>query len=151
MDIASVVIVGNADEARSAGYWQHQFRGRGKTDFDEEALNCYLAIVGHLSQVFNEERDASTIEAAFEVLYVKQIKGSITEIFDRQLLALWLNFANGSIEYDEMVDTDGDGIADTTFADLVLVAEAVRLDPNAMRAEIEEQMEIVKRVNYMDE
>ena len=30
--------------------------------------------------------------------------------FDRQLLAAWLNLANGAVAWDELVDTDGDGL-----------------------------------------
>ncbi|NIM96324.1 MAG: M6 family metalloprotease domain-containing protein [Anaerolineales bacterium] len=151
VDSANVIIVGNADETRTAGYWQHQYRRRGKTDFDEDALNCNLAIVGYMSQVFNEARDASTIVAAFDVLFMRNHSGSMVEIFDRQLLAVWLNFANGSIEYDEMVDTDGDGIVDTAFADALATAEAVRLDLAATDEQLEEQKDILERINKMDE
>jgi len=154
VDTANVVIVGNADEARSAGYWQHQFRshltGRGHSDFDQPTLECYLAIAGYMSQVFDEVRDASTFDLAHDVLFVKQNSGNMEELFDRQLLAVWLNFANGSIEFDEMVDTDGDGVADTVFLDAVAAAEAVRLDPNATRAELQEQKDILQRINLRD-
>jgi len=154
VDSANVVIVGNADQVRSAGYWQDQFRshltGRGHSDFDRATLECYLAITGYMSEVFDEERNASTFELAHGVLRVNQNGGNMMQQFDRQLLAAWLNFANGSIEYDEMVDTNGDGIADIVFLDAVSVAEAVRLDPNATRAQLEEQKNILGRINLMD-
>ncbi|HYG57099.1 MAG TPA: hypothetical protein VD902_03425 [Symbiobacteriaceae bacterium] len=46
----------------------------------------------------------------------------------------WLNFANGAIGYDELMDTDGDGVADTPFYVAMAGAEAVRLDPLATGA-----------------
>jgi hypothetical protein len=150
-DNANVIIVGNAELVRTAGYWLHQYRQNGKTEFNEDELNCYLAIVGFVSQVFDEVTDASTIENAIDVLFMKQSKGSMDEIFDHQLLAAWLNFANGSVEYFELVDTDGDGVVDTSFADAMIAAEAVRLDPGATLAQLEEQKEILERINQMDE
>ena len=137
------------DQIRSAGYWLHQYRQNGKTDFDQAALQCYLDITGYMSQVFSEERAAATIQEAQEVLFVGGTE-SRKEIFDRQLLAAWLNFANGALEYDEMVDTSGDGSVDTTFADAVAAAEAVRLDPGATDAQIEEQKDILERINLLD-
>ena len=71
----------------------------------------------------------------------------MSELLDRQLLAVWLNFANGSIEYDELLDTDGDGIPETAFADAVAAAEAVRLDPGATRAELDQQKDFLEGLN----
>jgi hypothetical protein len=149
-DSSNVIIVANADESRTAGYWLHQYRQNGKMEFDESALGSYLAIVGYMSQVFDEARDASTVGHAQDVLWVKRNEGSMHEILDRQLLAAWLNFANGSIEYDEFVDTDGDGVGDTVFAAAMAIAEAVRLDSGATRAALEAQKDILEQINSMD-
>jgi hypothetical protein len=155
LDTANVIIVGNAEDVRTAGYWLHQYRshltGHGRPHFDAPTLGCYLDIAGYMSQVFDEERDASTFGQAHDVLFVKNNSGDMRELFDRQLLAAWLNFANGSIEYDELVDTDGDGVADTVFADAVATAEAVRLDLSATRPELEVHKDILERMNLMDE
>ena len=151
---ANVIIVGNADEVRSAGYWQNQFRkhltGRGRSDFDQPELECYLDIVGYMSQVFDEVRDASTFASAYDVLRVNNNEGDMTQLFDRQLLGVWLNFANGSIEYTEFVDTDGDGILDEVFVNAVGAAESVRLDPGATREQLEAQKNIVEHINLMN-
>ena len=153
VDTVNVIIVGNADEVRSAGYWKNQFRshltGHGHSDFDQPDLECYLEIVGYMSLVFDEVRDASTFASAHDVLSVKKT-AEMSELLDRQLLAAWLNFANGSIEYDELVDTDGDNVPDTAFADALAAAEAVRLNPAATHAELEEQKDILERINLTD-
>lgn len=144
-DLANVVVTGNADRVRSAGYWNHQYSGNGQTDFGQPALECYSAIAGFMSKVFNEETDASTIEKATSVL-----EGSgpdMEDLLDRQLLASWLNFANGAVDLDTSVDTDGDGTDDAAFGDVVANAETVRLDATATRAELEEQKDILETIN----
>ena len=150
-DHAVVLIVGDASQTRTAGYWLHQYQGNGHTDFDQPTLLCYLDMVGYLSQVFNEVRDASTIPHAIDVLDVNLNNGSMEEIFDRQLLAVWLNFANGSLTLDQMVDTNGDGTPDTTFANAVSTAESVRLNPAATRSELEQQKNILEAINMLGE
>lgn len=150
-DLANVVIAGTSGMARSAGYWQPQFRGKRSNVFDAATLDCYLDIVGQMSAVFNEEVDASTPSKAGQVLHPQGTSGSIVELLDQQLLAAWLNFANGAFTYDEMVDTTGDGVPDTPFSDAVTTAESVRLDPGATRSELEEQKDILEAINLMDE
>ena len=150
-DEAHVIVVGNATHARSAGYWQHQFKGQGKTDLTSQQLACYLAIAGYMSKVFSEAREASTIPAAQAVLFPGTNKGSMIEIFDRQLLAVWLNFANGSPGYDEPVDTNGDGTPDTAFWTAVAGAEAVRLDSSATRSQLEVQKNVLEGINTRGE
>ena len=150
-DQATVIITGNADKARSEGYWQHQYSRKGKTDFDDETLECYLAIVNYMSTVFSETRDASSIQKAYDVLFLKQNQGSAREQLDRELLTVWLNFANGAIDYTELLDTDRDGSGDTSFADVMAAAEAVRLDPNASDEQLREWTNIVHHVKQMSD
>ena len=59
-----------------------------------------------------------------------------TQQFDRQLLAAWLNFANGSIELSSPVDTNGDHVNDSTFGAAMQAAEAVRLNPASTKAQL---------------
>jgi len=150
-DHVAVIITANADKARMKGYWQHQYSGKGKIDFDEATLEGYLTIVSHMSTVFNEARDTSTIEKAHDVFFQKQNKGSAIEQLDRELLVVWLNFANGAIDYMELVDSDLDGIVDTPFADVVAAAEVVRLDPDATKEETKRQTQILHHVSEMAE
>jgi hypothetical protein len=71
----------------------------------------------------------------------------MSELLDRQLLAALLNFANGSVGWDELIDTDGDGVDDTTFSDVIAAAESVRADPTATRAQLEAQKDLLERIN----
>jgi photosystem II stability/assembly factor-like uncharacterized protein len=144
-DTAIVIITGNANRARSSGDWQHQFGRQGHTDFDNSTLNCYLEIINYGSTVFSEARDASTIPAAHDVLFLKQNGGSEIEQLDRELMTAWLNFANGAFEYDQMFDPDKDGVSNS-FAEIMANAEAVRLAPNSTTREIREQKNMLQQL-----
>ena len=145
VDIAVVLITGNADRSRSSGDWQHQLGRQGNTDFDDATLQCYLAIINDVSIVFDEVRDASSIEMAYDVLFLKQNGGSEIEQLDRELMTAWLNFANGAFEYDQLFDPDHDGVL-TSFADIIAAAESVRLSPTSTTKEIREQKNILQQL-----
>jgi hypothetical protein len=148
-DEVAVLIVGDADRVRSAGYWQEIYRPRPGSPFDQATLLCYLQIVDALSQVFSEVTPADTLAAAHAVLRPPPARDAVKNL-ERQLLAAWLNLANGGIGWDELVDSTGDGVVDTTFGDVVQTAEAVRLDPTATRAALLAQKDVLERINVRD-
>jgi hypothetical protein len=145
-DSVVVIIVGNEDEIRSAGYWTHQYRGNGKTDFTNGEMECQLAIVDFVSTIFSEVRAAGTIAEAVDVLRVNGTS-EMAELLDRQLLAALLNFANGSVAWDALIDTDGDTVGDTAFSDVISTAEAVRANPASTREELEVHKDLLEQVN----
>lgn len=123
-----------------------QGRHRPPRDFTTEELECYLAITGFMSIVFNEVTSAATIEEAYNGVFLAGNGGSAAEKLDRALLTAWLNFANGAIELDAPLDTDGDGIDDSTFAEVMTNAESVRTTAGVTDAELNEQREIVTNI-----
>ena len=137
---------GDADWTQREGYWQHQCHGNGEVEFDMDRLECYLSIIEHMSMVFDEARDISNPEMAYDVLFLKQNGGSAVEQLDRELLVAWLNFANGGVAYNELLDSDSDGVGDTLLLDILLAAETVRLNPNSTVKEIKEQTSILHHV-----
>lgn len=143
---AAVIIVGNGSPNQGAGYWKQQFRyynsGKGQSDFAASELQCYLKIADYMSRVFDAQNDASTFLRAEDILETSQTS-AILELFDQQLLAAWLNFANGAIAWNRLVDTNGDKRPDTRFLDAITAAEALRLDPNATRTELDRQKAVV--------
>lgn len=145
-DSVQVIIGGNAGTPRNAGYWQTQYRPR-PTAFSEAQRLCYLEMVGYMSAVFNEVRDASTVANAFDAMFVGGSNGSAQQQLDRQLLAAWLNFANGGFLYGELVDTDGNGSDDTAFSDVMAAAEAVRLNAASTEAALHAQRDVLERIN----
>lgn len=145
---ANVLIAGNADETRPAGWWQSHTNGKG-SEFPEAELLCYLEITRFASAVFDEAVPLSTRADAHDVLHPPGPAPQHIRMFDRELLAAWLNFANGAVEFAELlVDTDGDGTPDTTFGDAVATAEAVRLNPASTPAEVEEQRALIHQINH---
>ncbi len=150
---ALVVVTGSSHERRGAGFWKQQYRaGHGwPRRFSDATLQCYLEVAGRMSRVIHEVRDASTFPAAFAVLDSSHNHGDVRRQLDRQLLAAWLNFANGAIDLDDRVDTDDDDWHHhpprPTFAEVMATAEAVRLDPSASRQALERQKETLEDIN----
>ena len=144
-DTVKVLVTGTSTARFSAGFWHQQYRGQGR-QFAEATLLCYLEIVGFVSDVFDEVTDASTLAKAEDVL---KPGGGTTkkEQFDRQLLAALLNFANGDPDFNELIDTNGNGTGDTPFLQVVASAEAVRLNPASTDAQIEAQKNLLERIN----
>lgn len=146
-DDTDVVIAGNADFVRSAGYWYNQFRR--PRFFTEDELLCFIAMVNHMSSVFSEVTDADSIEDVKELMHPSHSNGDIRVQFDRQLIAVWLNFANGALDYDEEVDTDFDTAPDTPLLEVLCAAEEARIDdittPND--AAIEDWKDILVGIN----
>ena len=68
----------------------------------------------------------------------------------KQTLAAWLNFSNGAIDWDEMIDTDGDGTPDMMFGDLIGEVEAILANPDATKADLEHAKDLAEAVNQHD-
>ena len=144
----NVIIVGNNHPNRPHGYWKQQNRlhafGTGPAaDFDSGTLGCYLRIAGYMSRVFDERTAADTFARAYDVLDTSSTS-AINELFDQQLLAVWLNFANGAIEWNRLVDTNGDKKADTQFLKAVETAESLRNSPTTTRKQLDTMKQIIE-------
>jgi hypothetical protein len=123
---------------------------RRSSSFTTAQLLCLLKIDDYMSRIFSERNDARTIALATAILNPPTTKTTTVQQFDRQLLAAWLNFANGSVDLATLVDTDGDKAPDTLFVDAVTTAENTRLNPNATAAQLITQKDILERINLRD-
>jgi hypothetical protein len=140
----NAVIVGNNHPNRAHGYWKQQNRfhafGTGpRPDFDADTLNCYLDIAAYMSRVFGDQ----TFAQAYDVLDTSGTS-EMNQLFDEQLLAAWLNFANGAIEWNQLVDTNRDRVADTPFLAAMEAAETLRLNPATTRAQLDAMKRIIQ-------
>ncbi len=142
-DEVPVLITAVGSQVRREGYWQAQYSGNGASKLGSTALNCYLAIAGHLSSVFSEVQDASSPGTAYDVLFMQNHLGDPIDQFDRELLVVWLNLASGALDYDDMLDMNGDGVGDAHLHDVVLAAEQVRLDPDATAKQIRNETQLL--------
>ncbi len=147
---ATVIITGNATRNRSAGYWQTQYGLGSGSAFSATQLECYRKIAVYMSRVFSERSDASTLARMRAILAPPTTKTTAEQQFDRQLLAAWLNFANGSVDLSTPIDTDRNGTLDSTFGAAIRQAEAVRLSANPSKAQLVAQKDILERVNLRD-
>ena len=145
-DHLAVIITGNATVRQGAGYWQTQYRPR-PTAFSEQQRACFLQITGFMSLVFNETTDASTVANAFDVLFGGGNNGSAKQQLDRQLLTSWLNFANGALDLNTLVDTNKDKVVDTAFATVISNAETVRLNPSSTANQLRAQKDMLEAIN----
>jgi hypothetical protein len=141
-DTLNGIIVGNATRARSADYWKSQYQFFNNLPYGTQG--SYLQIASYMSTVFNEAKDASTHDLAYTILSTTT---TAKDRLDRQLLAAWLNFANGAIGYNQLVDTNGNGTPDTPFAIVMATAEATQLNPLASSAQLDTQTAILQYVN----
>jgi murein DD-endopeptidase MepM/ murein hydrolase activator NlpD len=141
-----VVITGNAEQARSSGYWNSEYRMVKNPDFTPAALQCYLDIVNHVSVVFSDHRNLHSADDAVDVLWTRG-RSTEDDLFDRQLLAAWLNFSNGAYRLNQMVDTTGNGVPDTFYHDVMLQAETLRTDPARIRSEVLAMKDLLERLN----
>ncbi|MFC1919068.1 NosD domain-containing protein [Chloroflexota bacterium] len=144
----TVIVTGEDGCMRTIGFWKHQFGGKGSQHIDDGTLEIYLDIVDNKSKVFNEEVPLGTLEDAESLLWLK--KASMRERAVQQLLASWLNFANGAVNMGDMVDTDYDGITDTMFEDAIWTAEEILRNPDASDNQLELAKDICDSINNME-
>lgn len=143
-----VVVTGTDSRVRAPGYWFNQYDSikSNKNSINTPTLGCYLEVLRHMSRTFNSFRVVNTFDEARDALNTKQTSDA-KEIMIRQLAASWLNFANGSIRWTDMVDTNRDGTKDAVFANVLARAEEVRINAASTRDELLAQENILQSVN----
>ena len=80
---------------------------------------------------------ASSCEASISQRGDRRLPRPMEELLDSKLLAVWLNFANGSIEYADLITK-------------LTTAESARLG-GSTDEELEAQKDILETINLMDE
>lgn len=143
-DAIKVIVTGDSDKAQGHGWWLNAYRPKG-TEFTAAELQCYLDIVNYFSVVFSEGKTVTTRAEATKVLN-SPAKSPADVIFDQTALGAWLNFANGAVTFGTAVDSDGDGILDSTWGEVMYDAETVRMDPSSTSAEIKAARTWVTRI-----
>jgi len=143
-DDISVIIVGRFTRSESHGYFKTEIAK--KRDHTAAGIQCLLDITGFMSRVFNEVRNASTPALATAV-FNKAGSSVAIDVLDVQLLAAWMNFADGRVALTDLVDTNRDGVPDTTFSALMTQAETVRLNPSSTRAQLLAQQKRLESFN----
>ncbi|WBQ02243.1 S8 family peptidase [Kribbella sp. CA-293567] len=149
-DSAKVVVTGNAKLTRIAPLWFLQTRSGLRLppiDLPVSTVNCYLQVVQHMSPLFSEAKDVSTMAKANNVLSLQLLNPKAE--FDRQALTAWLNFADGSFDLTTRVDTNLDLRLDSTFGAVLAKAEAIRLNPASTNTQIRQQTLLLEKLNLL--
>ncbi|WP_165949397.1 S8 family serine peptidase [Kribbella turkmenica] len=149
-DAAKVVVTGNSHLTKIAPLWFLQTRPGPRippVDLPVGTVDCYLQVVQHMSPVFSEATDVSTMAKAHSVLNIQLLNPK--REFDRQALAAWLNFADGSFDLETPVDTNLDLRPDSTFGAVMAKAEALRLNPATTSAQLRAQTLLLEKLNLL--
>jgi hypothetical protein len=118
LDTLDVIIQGTSAVTLTADEWLARYRSATP----EGALARPLGVVQHMSATFRNQ-PTLTVEAATTIL---SDTATPQARWQRQVLTAWLNFASGAVAYAEPVDTNHDGVADTTFAAFMAAVETAR-------------------------
>lgn len=172
----SIVVTDDCLCAESKGFWKDQFSGLGQPQIDGPTLGVFLSIVRFGSDIFDEEIALSGIADVRLVLGGQRTTDAMPEggsgsksrstdatttttTLNReqrrrralaQTLAAWLNFAKGGIEGGELIDINGDGIADTAFDGLISEVESILSNPNATNSDLVRAKDLAQAVNEHD-
>lgn len=143
-DTAAVITTGNALRARNQAYWTGEYDGRAPSLFTPAQRACLLGVASFMSAVYGPLTEAQ----AYAIL--SSGSPQPRPLVSQQLLAAWLNFANGSYDLATPVDTDGDRKTDSTFGAAVARAEALYNDPASTRNQLLSQVDVLLRFNVRD-
>lgn len=146
-DQRTIYVLGNGihGDLRGLGFWKQQFsnksngkgsgKGKGSKKVTDEELEHLLRIVKVVSNVFDEILPLNNLEDAARYLDLK--KASQRERAVQHTLVAWLNMAYGAIKLDDLVDFDNDGAFDLPFSEAMTAIEAILLDENASKEQLE--------------
>jgi hypothetical protein len=134
------IVTGDAGCTRSQGFWKKQLSGQGHQHVDAATLQALLDVVDFASAVFTEIEPADF-----------SVQGSGMRIkATQQTLAAWLNFAAGAVGWTEMLDVDGDGVADTPVSAVLATIESILGDPSATQADLVTAKDLAELINLLD-
>jgi hypothetical protein len=143
----TALITGAEGCTRGHGFWGHQFRGKGRSHFDQATLEAFLAIANLPSGVFSELAAASSTEEARAVFEAAERTGNdpsgMRAKATREALAAWLNFASGGIGWTDLAG----GLA---FHEAMAQVEAILLNADATHQDLVLAKDIADAINESD-
>jgi hypothetical protein len=145
-DQADTIVTGTDASWRSAGYWQGLFKNRATA-----AQLCQLTIVQRMSATFAGPSSKVTsapvaLRTAADAANVLQPSSSDERMkLRREILTLWLDYANGAVGYGQLIDTNGDKRPDTAFSDVMANAERIGLNASATQGQLRDQRQLLAK------
>jgi hypothetical protein len=147
LDQADTIVTGTDATWRSAGYWQGLYKTRSTP-----ALLCQLTVVQRMSATFGGPSSKVTtapavLQTAADAVDVLQPSSSDERLkLRREILTMWLDYANGAVGYGQLIDANGDGRPDTAFRDVMATAEQVGLNPAASQSQLRDQRQLLAKI-----
>jgi Tol biopolymer transport system component len=137
------VLVRGKERCRtSLGYWIQYFKNENNAEYKGE-LRAHLSILSaFVTSSFGEFRPDA----------VNALEGFILDDMDQsararaQLLTSWLNFTNGSVEWDDVI-RDADGKHDMQYAEVLREILAILVDGKATPDEFSHAIELAESIN----
>lgn len=127
-DSLAVLVTDDHEGIQSRSYWLKQFSDSGDPQIDRATLQAYLDLINYASAIFPEKVSLGTIEEAQHILAIKNKK--IRSTLDAHLLVAWLNFAQGTIGWEQQIDTNLNCRGDTPFHQVITRIEASLSKPS---------------------
>jgi hypothetical protein len=147
VESSNVIVTGSEDDARSSGWWKHQYSGNGNPHIDAATAEAYRQIVNAVSSVFSEDVSAASAAEVHAVL--SPAGGDARAKAAAELMVAWLQFASGAVAWDATVPLSAGQIM--PFLDLMFHAEEVILDGSSSKAELQDVEQLLMRVRHASE
>jgi Tol biopolymer transport system component len=137
-----VLVRGNERCRNSLGYWIQRFMKENKKELKGE-LRAHLSILSaFVASSFDEFRPEMV--DALENFVLNDMDQSARA--RAQLLTAWLNFTNGSVEWDDVI-READGEHDLTYAEVLREILTILVDGHATPEEFSYAIELAKSIN----
>jgi len=137
---------------RSAGYWKHQFSGKGKRK-EASSLPVYMDGIEMYSDVFADDLagDIFSDLAVGVAILDPEDSSDMRAKAERQLFAVWLNVISGKLDFYLTVTFDPDAVNTeaTNVEGAVEQIENTLLNPGATLEELENVKDIAEILNCM--
>lgn len=134
VSLPRVIVIGEQACPSSTGFWKHQFNENGKPQINAQLLQAYLDILNVRSSFFSETVPVNTIDEGRLVMYPS--KPDERERATLELLSAWLNYAQGSVNWDESIYLDKKS-EPIPFWKLMTEAETILMNEAASKKDLD--------------
>lgn len=134
---APVVVTDSRTCPKARGYWQHQFKQEGHTDFDAFTLERYLDIIKWASRVFPAMVPLNSLADAEAILHPEgpSVHGADPDHKKAKAIGdtfvAWLNWASGGVLYTERLKNG------LVFHEAMTDLENILLNPASTKKDFE--------------
>jgi Tol biopolymer transport system component len=137
-----VLVRGSQNCRTSLGYWIHRFKKEGYSVYSGE-LRAHLSILSaFVTSSFGEFRP-EMIDSLEE--FILMDAGDKAQA-RAQLITAWLNFTNGAVDWDEVID-DADGKRDLPYAEVLREILEILVNAGASADDLRHAIELAESIN----